>query len=191
ALVDLPDSRARDELLSFVEYALATPSAELSDQYVDAFDPQQRRSLQLTYYTDRDIDRREHCLARLNEVYAACGWSLDSKELPDHLTVVLDFAARGDADWGQRLLVQFLPGLQLLRTTLHERHRHYAAVLDAVCDTLPPPDRAVRDAARRIAEADLPAEAVGPGGYPSRTLPDMPMIGQSTGRDLSATGNRR
>ncbi|MFC3492260.1 molecular chaperone TorD family protein [Glycomyces rhizosphaerae] len=59
-------------------------------------------------------------MTRVKEIYAACGWRPDPAELPDHLAVVLEFTAGGDAVRGQRLLETFQPGIELLRAALHD-----------------------------------------------------------------------
>lgn len=177
AVADLPDCRARASLLEFCDYAAATGPLELGIGYVDTFDLKRRRSLHLTFYTDGDTRRRGHSLARLKEIYTACGWSLDNSELPDHLTVILEFAARGDTEWGTRMLTTFLPGLELLRVALREHHSPYAAVLDAVFETLPVPSRATRDEALRLAAAGPPVEDVGIDGYAAATMLGMPSMG--------------
>ncbi|MEV3937231.1 nitrate reductase molybdenum cofactor assembly chaperone [Glycomyces sp. NPDC049804] len=156
-------------LQAFCAYARDTGELDLGAEYVRTFDLKRRRALHLTYYTDGDTRRRGHALARIKEIYAACGWRLDPGELPDHLAVVLEFAARGDAAQGLRLLRAFQPGIELLRAALHESRSAYAAVLDAVAATLPPSDEARREAAR-LAAAGPPAEDVGLDPY-GRTVP--------------------
>ncbi|MQM24254.1 nitrate reductase molybdenum cofactor assembly chaperone [Glycomyces albidus] len=147
-------------LASCCDHAARTPALRLGAEYVETFDLKRKRSLHLTYYTDGDTRRRGHALASIKEVYRACGWTLDAAELPDHLAVVLEFSARGDAAQGERLLVRFQPGIELLWAALGERGSPYAAVLDAVAATLPPPDEARREAAR-LAAAGPPTEDVG------------------------------
>lgn len=162
-------------LSRFCEHAAATPALELGEHYVRTFDMKRRRALHMTYYTDGDTRRRGHALARVKEVYRGCGWLVDGAELPDHLAVVLEFAARGDRDWGERLLTTFGPGIELLRTALHECATPYADVLDAVVATLPGPGEETRRRALRLAETGPPSEDVGlepygavPLGMPSR-----------------------
>jgi nitrate reductase delta subunit len=159
---------------AFCEHARATGELDLGAEYVRTFDLKRRRALHLTYYTDGDTRRRGHALARIKETYAACGWHLDPGELPDHLAVVLEFAARGDAVQGMRLLVAFQPAVELLRAALHDAGSAYAAVLDAVAATLPPSDEARREAAR-MAAAGPPAEDVGLDPYGSKVALGMPV----------------
>ncbi|WP_232822640.1 nitrate reductase molybdenum cofactor assembly chaperone [Glycomyces dulcitolivorans] len=163
-------SEANEALKAFCTYAAAKTDLELGEEYVRTFDLERRRALHLTYYTDGDTRRRGHALARIKEIYGACGWRLDAAELPDHLAVVLEFAARGNREEGERLLVRFQPGIELLRAAL--TGSPYAAVLDAVAATLPPPDEARREATR-LAAAGPPAEDVGLDPY-GRTPLGMP-----------------
>lgn len=160
AAAELGPAPARTSLTAFCEHARRTSDLDLGSRYVDTFDLKRKRALHLTYYTDGDTRRRGHALARIKEIYGASGWRLGAAELPDHLAVVLEFAARGDAVQGERLLARFQPGIELLRAALHDCGSPYAAVLDAVAATLPPPDEARREAAR-LAAAGPPAEDVG------------------------------
>lgn len=174
ALQELEPAPAVRALASFCEHLGATSDLDLGADYVRTFDLKRRRALHLTYYTDGDTRRRGHALARIKEIYAACGWRLESGELPDHLAVVLEFAARGDAVQGLRLLAAFQPGIELLRAALHDCGSAYAAVLDAVAATLPAADEARREAAR-MAAAGPPAEDVGLDPYGSKVSLGMPV----------------
>lgn len=187
ALEELPESAARTSLLGFCAHARTEPRLDLGAHYVHMFDMRRRRALHMTFYTDGDTRRRGHALARVKEIYAGCGWGLASGELPDHLAVLLEFTAIGDAGWGEALLLRFQPGLELLRAGLHEHRTPYAGVLDAVCATLPPPGREERAAARRLAELGPPAEDVGWEPYGTPVNLGMPGMGVPA----AATGGRR
>lgn len=174
AVAALPPGSARDHLARFLAHATCTDAAALARHYVETFDFRRRHTLHLTYYLDGDTRRRGMSLVRLTEIYAACGWRLDAAELPDHLSVVLEFAARGDAEWGRRLLTEFRPGLELLRTALTESGSDYADVLAAVCETLPAAGKAVHRRVRELVMHGPPTESVGLGGYGGPTLLGMP-----------------
>ena len=161
AVTGLPRGAVREALDEFCEYATTTPEPRLCEHYVDVFDLRRRRTLHLTYYTDGDTRRRGHALTEVAAVYTRAGWRVSANELPDHLAVVLEFAARGDAAAGEELLVRFRPGLELLGTALHAHGTAYARVLDAVRLTLPSPRRGERETARRLAAQGPPAESVG------------------------------
>lgn len=167
AVAELPEGPARTELLEFCEHAASTPEFELCAHYADVFDPRCRRALHMTHYTDGDTRRRDHALAEIERAYAECGWRAHTRELPDHLTVMLEFTARGDADIGLELLVDHRTGLDLLSEVLREHGTPYARVVEAIRYTLPAPRRA---------EVGSPGEDVGmephgtrPRGHASRS----------------------
>ncbi|WEV27742.1 nitrate reductase molybdenum cofactor assembly chaperone [Streptomyces sp. 71268] len=151
---------AAGPLLRFCSEAERVPVLEAAAHYTDVFDRTHRRTLHLTYYTDGDTRRRGGALAALREVYRAAGWEPDPAELPDHLPLMLEFAARCPRA-GTRLLRGHRAGIELLRLALEERGTRYAHVLDAVSATLPGPRPADRAAARRLARTGPPTEHVG------------------------------
>lgn len=173
AVAELPRGTVRAALQEFCDYACATPEMELCTHYADVFDLRRRRALHMTYYTDGDTRRRGHALAEIKAVYRAAGWEVAAGEPPDHLAVVLEFAARGDADQGEDLLLRFRSGLDLLSVALEEYGTPYARVVDAVRQTLPPPRAADRDAVEHLVRQGPPAEDVGLEPYGVRTT--LPM----------------
>jgi nitrate reductase delta subunit len=100
-------------------------------------------------------------LLRFKHAYRAAGVELGEHELPDHLAVVLEFAATVDPVVGRRLLVEYRPVVELLRQSLHENGSPYAAVLDAVCTTLPELNVADRRRVAELAAQGPPEEEVG------------------------------
>lgn len=136
-------------VVSFLDHAQATPPMELAKHYVETFDLKRRSCLHLTYYAYGDTRKRGMALLRFKHAYKTAGVELGEHELPDHLAVVLEFAATADPEAGRRLLLEHRPVIELLRLSLEDSESPYVAVLDAVSATLPPlstPDR------RRIAE---------------------------------------
>lgn len=94
-------------------------------------------------------------------MYRRAGFVLDEAELPDHLAVVLEFAATVDAAAGTRLLLEHRAGLELLRLALTEAGSPYAAATAAVSATLPPLQGSIREAVARLAAEGPPGEEVG------------------------------
>jgi nitrate reductase delta subunit len=86
---------------------------------------------------------------------------LDDSELPDHLCVVLEYAATIDQRLGRRLLLDHRAGLEILRLSLRESASMWAGAVDAVCATLPPLSGDERSAVRRLAAEGPPEEEVG------------------------------
>jgi nitrate reductase delta subunit len=93
--------------------------------------------------------------------YRLAGVVLTADELPDHLCVVLEFAATTDPDAGTRLLIEHRAGLELLRLALADSTSAYADALAAVSATLPPLAGPEREAVARLATEGPPNEDVG------------------------------
>ena len=85
----------------------------------------------------------------------------DESELPDHLCVVLEYAATIDQASGRQLMLDHRAGLELLRLSLRDLGSHWFSVVNAVCATLPPLRGDERDAVRRLAAEGPPEEEVG------------------------------
>jgi len=143
----------------------ATPPQALAADYVATFDHRKRCCLYLTYYAYGDTRKRGMALLRFKQAYQAAGLDLDDGELPDHLAVVLEFAATGDPVQGRRLLVEHRAGLELLRISLAEAGSPWAPVLDAVSATLPPLTGRNEEAVARLVAEGPPEEAVGLAPY--------------------------
>ena len=148
-------------LVSFVDHLRQTPPIELAAYYVETFDLRRRNCLHLSYYAYGDTRKRGMALLRFKHAYRAAGATLGEHELPDHLAVVLEFAATVDPVVGRRLLVEYRPVVELLRLSLQECGSPYAAVLDAVCTTLPELNVADRRRVAELAAQGPPEEEVG------------------------------
>jgi nitrate reductase delta subunit len=172
----LPDTVARP-VLRFTAHAGQTDLADLAAAYVATFDHRKRCCPYLTYYAHGDTRKRGTALLRLKQTYAAAGWRLGDDELPDHLAVVLEFAAT-DPSTGHRLLTEHRAGLELLRLALTDDDSPWAHVLDSVSVTLPALAGDDREAVLRLAAQGPPEEQVGLDPYASSPvfLPD-PVVG--------------
>ena len=93
-------------LLRFLRPRRATPPAELAADYVATFDHRKRCCLFLTYYAHGDTRKRGMALLRLKQTYAAAGLRVVDDELPDHLAVVLEFAASAEPEPARALLLE-------------------------------------------------------------------------------------
>ena len=169
AALDTVEPRLREPLLDGLSGLEARPLPLLQQDYVETFDTHRRCTLYLTYFSHGDTRRRGVALLRFKQTYLRSGFLLDDSELPDHLCVVLEYAATVDAELGGRLLLDHRAGLELLRLSLRDHGSVWAPVVEAVCLTLPPLRGDERDAVRRLAEEGPPAEEVGltPYGTPA------------------------
>ena len=152
-------------LLAFLDHLDTTPLTQLAADYVATFDHRKRFSPYLTYFAYGDTRKRGMALLRFKHAYRAAGLVLDdssdSAELPDHLAVVLEFAATGDPVVGQRLMIEHRAGLELMRLGLTENGSPWANVLTSVSATLPPLAGRDHDAVARLAAEGPPEEEVG------------------------------
>jgi nitrate reductase delta subunit len=162
-------------LLRFVDHAERTPLTELAADYVATFDHRKRCCPYLTYYAHGDTRNRGMALLTLKQTYTAAGLRLADDDLPDHLAVVLEYAAT-DPQPGAGLLVAHRAGLELLRLALHECHSPWADVLDSVSATLPSLGVDENLAVARLAAQGPPEEQVGldPYAASSASLHDLP-----------------
>lgn len=156
----LPE-QVRFPLAGVVDHLRATPPLELAASYVETFDMRRRASLHLTFYAYGDTRKRGMALLRFKQAYRQAGVELDSGELPDHLPVLLEFAATVDPIGGERLLGEYVPVLELLRLSLTDSGSPYAAVPAAVLATLPPLTTADRRRITELAAQGPPDEGVG------------------------------
>lgn len=156
------------------------PLTELQQDYVETFDTRRRHNLFLTYFAHGDTRKRGMALLRFKQTYLASGVDLRADELPDHLCVVLEFAATVDHDRGRQLMLDHRAGLELLRISLAEAGSRWAGAVEAVCSTLPTLQGDEWEAVRRLAAQGPPEEEVGltpyatPAFDPGPAVPDGP-----------------
>jgi nitrate reductase molybdenum cofactor assembly chaperone NarJ/NarW len=147
-------------LRRFLDHIERTPLPELAADYVATFDHRKRCCLFLTYYAHGDTRKRGMALLALKQTYAAAGLQLTDDELPDHLAVMLEYAATSPQS-GATLLIEHRAGLELLRLALRDSDSPWADVLDSVSATLPPLGDDQRLAVARLAAQGPPEEQVG------------------------------
>jgi nitrate reductase delta subunit len=178
ALTEQDDPLAASGLTSLLAHLGSGTLADLQRTYVDTFDLSRKHALYLSYWTDGDTRRRGEVLGRFKTAYRSSGAVVDTHgELPDYLPMVLEFAARVDADAGRAILQEYRASLELLRIALQEKQSAYAGAVVAVCATLPgesPPDRAAVMEMVGMT-GPHPTEAVGLEPYDPRLLPLQPV----------------
>ena len=177
---ELPD-RLGDPLRGFADHVERTPLADLQAEYVETFDTRRRCNLFLTYFAHGDTRKRGMALLRFKQAYLAAGFEVTDEELPDHLCVVLEFAATGDQTTGRHLMLDHRAGLELLRMSLRDLGSPWAGVVETVSGTLPPLRGDEVEAVRRLAAEGPPEEEVGltpyatPGFDPGPAVPGSPI----------------
>jgi nitrate reductase delta subunit len=168
AVAELGDAPGAKDLRAFVAYAQRQSALDLASHYVTVFDLRNRRSLNLTWWSDGDTRRRGTALLAFKDAYRAAGWEYSGEDLPDFLPAVLEFAALADPaarEAGEQLLAEHHGGVEALHKALAAADTPYADVLEAVRRTLPPP----RPGRRPEPERPL-LELVGLDAYPSHIV---------------------
>jgi nitrate reductase delta subunit len=170
-IAELPAGATRDALEQFMGAWTDDPTV-LAARYVETFDLRRRATLELTYYAHGDTRERGMAMLRLKKLYRAAGLPMETRELPDHLAVMLAFAALAPEGHGEALLREHRAGIELLRLSLHDLQSPYAFALDAIAALLGELSVGERSEVARLAREGPPDEAVGLEPYgPPEAMP--------------------
>lgn len=157
----LPSSPAAVHLGAFwTDFAALTP-AQAREQYVEAFDLRRSSVMYLSYYLHGDTRRRGAALLAIKQRFRACGFTPPEDELPDHLPLVLEFAAYAGTGPGEGVLRSHRAGVELIRRSLADRRSMYTAVLDAVSVVLGPVPQKQAGVVDDFVLSGAPTDAVG------------------------------
>jgi nitrate reductase delta subunit len=166
----LPASAAATELAAFADWFTEQEPEALERHYVEMFDLRRKSSLYLTYYLHGDTRRRGMALLTLARRYRATGWETGGGELPDHLPVVLEFAALAGPGAGEAPLRRHRRGLELIHRALADADSPYRHLLAALLTLMPPATEADLAAVAELAAEGPPNEDVGLDPYAGGTF---------------------
>jgi len=161
-------------LQATIDHLRARPLRESESDYVDTFDNRRRGCLFLTYFSNGETRKRGLALLRIKQVYTRAGLTLTDDQLPDHLCVVLEFAATIDQQAGLKMILDNRAGLELLRLHLREIESPWTGALEAVCATLPALKGTDHEAVERLIAEGPEDEQVGLNPYGMPDLLPMP-----------------
>lgn len=102
--------------------------------YVELFDRGRGTSLHLFEHVHGDSRERGPAMIDLIQTYEQAGLFLAPGELPDHLTVLLEYASTQPEALARSFLGEFAHLLQAIGEALLRRRSHYAEVLFALLD---------------------------------------------------------
>ena len=176
AMGELPESEIRTRMLRYLDHVESTPLEEQQKDYVDTFDMTKTHALHLSYWTDGDTRRRGEVLGYFKQKYRDTGFLVATGgELPDHLTIVLEYAAVADPVAGSALLQEYRASIELLRMSLEDDESPYVDVITSICRTLPGPSPKTRSQVMDMVGLKLiqPTETVGLEPYDARLLPPL------------------
>ena len=102
--------------------------------YVELFDRGRGTALHLFEHVHGDSRDRGPAMVDLIKTYEQAGLYIGEGELPDHLTVVLEYASTQPAAQAREFLREVSHILQVIFSALLQRESAYASVLAAVLD---------------------------------------------------------
>ncbi len=107
---------------------------EVEEAYVECFDRGRSSSLHLFEHVHGDSRDRGQAMVDLLDTYRLGGMVLATRELPDHLAVLLEFASTQPIGSAQNLLAELVHILNSIHTALVRRGSRYAPLLAAVIE---------------------------------------------------------
>lgn len=176
ALLTHADATPADLLRRTVSALRESEPMAAAVDYVETFDMRRRSTMFLTYWTGGDTRNRGMQMLAFATAYREAGAEPPAGEAPDHLPVVLEFAAMVDPEAGHRLLATHRAPIDVLHKSLSAAGSPYAHTVAAVCETLPAAtDQEVQDVSQLMASGP-PAEAVGLEPYSATVSLGMPKV---------------
>lgn len=160
AVASLPDP-VREPLFRFLATVGTRPLGQLQREYVETFDVTRRCCLYLTYFAHGDTRKRGLALVQFKQAYRRAGVEVDAEELPDHLSVVLEFGATCDLGVAWRLVNDHRAGVEMLRIALADNASTWHDVVLALVATLPELRGEDEDKVAALIAQGPPAEEVG------------------------------
>jgi nitrate reductase delta subunit len=100
--------------------------------YVDLFDRGRALSLHLFEHLHGESRDRGEAMVELKQLYAASGFDLSARELPDYLPVLLEYLSCRDMIEARAMLADCAHILTTIGRSLLARRSRYAAVLQAL-----------------------------------------------------------
>lgn len=140
---DTLDEERLAEIDALVDTLLRDDGFDTEAAYVDLFDRGRGTALHLFEHVHGDARERGPAMIDLIQTYEQAGLYLASDELPDHLTVLLEYASTQPAASAKNLLGEIAHILRNVFSALTRRQSAYASVLAALLDLAGEPVRAV------------------------------------------------
>lgn len=122
------------EIAALVDAVLAAEELEAEADYVELFDRGRGTALHLFEHVHGDSRERGPAMIDLIATYEQAGLALNTDELPDHLTVLLEYASTQPRDAAVALLGEIAHILQRIHSAVAQRGSAYAAVIGALLD---------------------------------------------------------
>lgn len=128
------DSGRLAEIDALIGRLGSLPALEAEAQYVDLFDRGRATALHLFEHVHGDSRERGPAMVDLVQTYEQAGLLLAPGELPDHLTVALEYASTQPAAQAAEFLKELAHILQSIFGALLQRESAYASALAALLE---------------------------------------------------------
>src|SRR5215475_7209977 len=125
-------TREREGLMALIEELAAGDLLETEERYVELFDRGRATSLNLFEHLHGESRDRGDAMVELRRLYDRAGFELTTRELPDHLPVVLEYLSCRDLAETRAMLGDCAHLLRRIAEALVARGSDYAAVLQAL-----------------------------------------------------------
>lgn len=135
SVADLPRS-PRGRFERFLGHLRASDPLDVEQEYVRTFDLTDRTSLYLTYSRFGEGRDRGAALAALGARYRHAGFTLDTRELPDYLPLVLEFLAFASDPDAAPIAEELYGAVEGLAADLDSAHSPYADPVAPMPDAL-------------------------------------------------------
>ncbi len=122
------------ELDALLQRLAQRDALETEAEFVELFDRGRGTALHLFEHVHGDSRDRGPAMVDLVRTYEAAGLFLGEGELPDHLTVVLEYASTQPPSAAREFLREISHILQLIFSALLKRQSPYASIIAAVLD---------------------------------------------------------
>ena len=122
------------ELVALIQHLGAGRAMDVEAHYVETFDRGRGTALHLFEHVHGDSRDRGPAMIDLLQTYEQAGLYLAPGELPDHLTVVLEYASTQPPAQARAFLREMTHILQAIFSALLRRESPYASVLAAVLE---------------------------------------------------------
>lgn len=144
----------RAAVLALIDDLAAVEPLATEEAYVELFDRGRSASLYLFEHVHGEALDRGAAMVELNQLYAAAGFELAGRELPDYLPVVLEYLSCRDRDEARVMLGDCAHILRLVGEVLMKRDSRYAAVFQALLAIAGEPGIDAARARRRALEKE-------------------------------------
>jgi nitrate reductase molybdenum cofactor assembly chaperone NarJ/NarW len=122
------------EVLALLKQLARAPALAVESEYVELFDRGRRTALHLFEHVHGDSRERGPAMIDLIQTYEQGGLYLSPDELPDHLSVLLEFASTQPPEQARAFLGEIAHIVRVIFSALATRHSPYASVLAAVLE---------------------------------------------------------